>query len=219
MARRRLAAAAGARAFWCGRAMATGASCGRSAAVPGASSDNLMEAAAWILRAPGRGSSRLSEATASTPVALVETLAGRRVSSRATSSPTSSSTANRSRLARSARADPGLRLDRDRAGRRRQRREQCRRARRRARVVGVAGRDEPAPAARHAEVAPRRRGGIAPSRRLSHAGENANSRRRHPFRQAAGRAHRPRRSMPVATSTCARFERARCARSAAPTRC
>ena len=87
-----------------------------------------------------------------------------------------------------------LRLDRDRAGRRRQRREQRGRARRAAarRRRGRPRRDGPAAARRscpRASTCARR--ASAPAR-LPHADQDAHPRRRHPFRQAAGRPHRSR---------------------------
>ena len=86
-----------------------------------------------------------------------------------------------------------LRLDRDRAGRRRQRGEQRRGARRRARwssaspAATTAGRRLLEALAPRVDVS-----GVAAAGRLSHADQDAHPRRRRPLGQAAGRAHRSR---------------------------
>ena len=99
--------------------------------------------------------------------------------------------ADRPGLARGSGAHPRIRLDRHPARRRRQRRAQRRRARR-VSGAGRAGRPRRARTARPGVVPARRRHPPRrPSGRLSHAGEDAHPRRRHPFGQAAGRAHRP----------------------------
>ncbi len=100
----------------------------------------------------------------------------------------------RSRVARSARADSQVRLDGNRARRRRQRRAATpRRSAPRVRVVGVVGRDSAGDrllGALPARADVQRRG---PRQRLRDAGQDAHPRRRRALGQAAGRADRPRR--------------------------